>query len=1014
VRIDELKILRGLSSVLGASLLLLVCLVGSLMAQEITGSISGLVSDPSGSAIPNARVSVTAPSLPRGIDVTSDSSGIFTVPQLPAGQYSVAVQATGFTTAKKNEVPVVLGRVTRLDFRMEVGQVTESVVISADAVMVDATSSASAVTVDRTFFDILPKGRSFYDLAAIAPGARPETKSGGVQVDGASGSENTYYIDGMEVTNIQTGVLSDKNRIPVEMVQQMQIKNGVMEAQYGGAMGGVLSAVVRSGTNDFHGQGGMYFYNDSMWARPRPSLRLDPKDEDLMTSEYFQNAQDSFTNFNPVVNIGGPIVKNRLFFFAGYMPRFVNTDRNVNFVDGSKGAFNQKYTQQYTVGKLDYSPASRLRLNGSWIWNPTKSMGVLPSRQGTDDPHSNYGEQGSYSAGQIVAGSVDYLPTNRLVLSFRGGYNRTNNNTNYGIGTATSIYYSNNNAAIPGIPPDLVGAAGWQTFAPGATLYDIYTRKNYNADATYVFSAAGQHSIKGGWQMNELGNNVNTTTYANGYYRYYWNLSYRCITSQCTGQQRGAYGYYRYRFFGTTGNVSSNNQSLFLQDTWRVSKNLTLNLGIRTEREYLPSFASGTSIPSRAIEFSWAQKLSPRIGFAWDPNGDGTQRIYASWGYFYDIMKYELPRGSFGGDQWYDTFFSLDDPNWVKLNQGIPTDPTKIRGRFFEYVNWRIPSNDPNNYTIDPNLKPMKQRMFDIGYERSITSTLVASARYTNRRLIRTIEDVGTLGPAGEVYYIGNPGFGITADPKTWDAGFPVTPKARREYDALELRADKRFSRSYQFAISYTWARQDGNYSGLASSDENGRTSPNVNRYFDLPWVYYTERGNFASGPLATDRRHTLKFFGGYTLNSRVGATTFSPNVFLYSGVPITTEVTAISSVPTAPYGRGDLGRTPVYFNTDFNVMHDFKPVKSNEALRFRIEATIFNLFNNSAVTNYYTTMNHTDYGQLQFAHEADIFKGFNTKQMMAAQELPVDSRYRQATEWQNPRNIRLQFTFFF
>lgn len=984
------------------------------MAQEITGSISGLVTDPSGSAIPNARVSVTAPSLPRGIDVTSDSSGIFTVPQLPAGQYSVAVQATGFTTAKKNEVPVVLGRVTRLDFRMEVGQVTESVVISADAVMVDATSSASAVTVDRTFFDILPKGRSFYDLAAIAPGARPESKSGGVQVDGASGSENTYYIDGMEVTNIQTGVLSDKNRIPVEMVQQMQIKNGVMDAQYGGAMGGVLSAVVRSGTNDFHGQGGMYFYNDSMWARPRPSLRLNPNDEDLMTAEYFQNAQDSFTSFNPVVNIGGPIVKNRLFFFAGYMPRFVNTDRNVNFVDGSKGTFNQKYKQQYTVGKLDYSPASRLRMSGSWIWNPTKSMGVLPSRQGTDDPHSNWGEQGYYSPGQIFAGSVDYLPTNRLVLSFRGGYNRTNNITNYGIGSETSVYYSNSNANIPGIPPDLVGSVGYQTYAPGATLYDIYTRKNYNADATYVFSAAGQHSLKGGWQMNELGNNVNTTSWANGYYRYYWNLSYRCITSQCTGQQRGTYGYYRYRFFGTTGNVTSNNQSLFLQDTWRVSKNLTLNLGIRTEREYLPSFASGTSIPSRAIEFSWAQKLSPRIGFAWDPNGDGTQRIYASWGYFYDIMKYELPRGSFGGDQWYDTFFALDDPNWVKLNQGIPADPRNIRGKFFEYVNWRIPSNDPNNYTIDPNLKPMKQRMFDIGYERSISSTLVASARYTNRRLIRTIEDVGTLGPAGEVYYIGNPGFGITADPKTWDAGFPVTPKARREYDALELRLDKRFSRSYQFAISYTWARQDGNYSGLASSDENGRTSPNVNRYFDLPWVYYTERGNFASGPLATDRRHTLKFFGGYTLNSRMGSTTFSPNIFLYSGVPVTTEVTAISSVPTAPYGRGDQGRTPVYFNTDFNVMHDFKPVKSNEALRFRIEATIFNLFNNSAVTNYFTTMNHTDYGQLQFDHEADIFKGFNTKQMMAAQDLPIDPRYRQASDWQGPRNIRLQFTFFF
>ena len=569
----------------------------------------------------------------------------------------------------------------------------------------------------------------------------------------------------------------------------------------------------------------------------------------------------------------------------------------------------------------------------------------------------------------------------------------------------------------------MVGSTGWQTYAPGATLYDIYTRKNYNADAGYTFNAAGQHTLKGGWQMNQLGNNVNSSTYANGYYRYYWNLSYRCVTSQCNGQQTGTYGYYRYRFLGTTGDVSSNNQAFFLQDTWRVNKHLTLNLGIRTEREYLPSFAVANNIPSHAIEFGWGQKFSPRIGMAWDPLGDGNQRIYASWGHFYDIMKYELPRGSFGGDQWYETYFALDDPNWVRLNKGIPADPRNIRGKFFEYVNWRIPVNDPNKNGIDPSLKPMKQEMFDLGYERSLSASLVASARYTNRRLIRTIEDVGTLGPEGEGYFIANPGFGVTADPKTWAKGIPTTPKAHRQYDALELRVDKRFSRTYQFAISYTWARQYGNYAGLASSDEvtvdsrgngNGRNSPNVNRNFDLPWVYYTEKGTFAEGALATDRTHSLKLFGGYTLNSALGSTTFSPNIFVLSGTPVTTEVTAISSVPTAPYGRGDLGRTPLFFNTDFNVMHDFKPIKSKEQMKFRIEGTVFNLFNNSTITNNFNTMNHVDYGQLQFDNEADIFKGFNAKAMMKAQDLPVDPRYRQANTFQSPRNIRLQFTFFF
>ena len=308
----------------------------------------------------------------------------------------------------------------------------------------------------------------------------------------------------------------------------------------------------------------------------------------------------------------------------------------------------------------------------------------------------------------------------------------------------------------------------------------------------------------------------------------------------------------------------------------------------------------------------------------------------------------------------------------------------------------------------------MKQRMFDIGYEYSLSSSLVAGARYTNRRLVRTIEDVGTLGPEGEIYYIANPGFGITVDPKTWEPGIPVTPKPKRNYDALELRLDKRFSRQYQFAISYTWSRQYGNYAGLASSDENGRTSPNVNRYFDLPWIYYTERGQFAEGRLATDRPHTFKFFGGYSLNSKLGATTLSPNLLLYSGTPLTTEVDVISTVPAAPYGRGNLGRTPVFLNTDFNLMHDFKPFKARENMNLRFELTIFNLFNTNIVTNRSVAMLHPNDGVIGFDHDADVFKGFNTLQLMKEQGIRQAPAYNWANAFQSPRSLRMQLSWIF
>jgi len=379
-------------------------------------------------------------------------------------------------------------------------------------------------------------------------------------------------------------------------------------------------------------------------------------------------------------------------------------------------------------------------------------------------------------------------------------------------------------------------------------------------------------------------------------------------------------------------------------------------------------------------------------------------------------MKYEMPRGSFGGNIYLTYYYALDDPsvfNTLKT-YGYPTDPSKLPGKFFEGVDWRIPSNDPDNNTVDPNLKPMKQRMTDFGYDYSLNPSLVASLRYTNRRLIRTIEDVGTLGPEGEVYYIANPGEGLTVDPKTWDTGFPVTPKAVRKYDALEFRLDKRFSKNYQFAASYTWSRQYGNYAGLASSDEDGRTSPNVNRYFDLPWLGYTEQGKMSEGRLATDRPHTFKFFGGYTLNSLLGATTFAPNISWYSGIPLTSEIDAISTVPVYPYNRGDLGRTPIFHNFDMNVMHDFTPFKNHESMKLRFEFTVFNLFNSGIVTNKYTNMSHDDDLQLHFDNDADIFKGFNARSLMTEQGIRLDPQYNLANSWQSPRSARIQLSFFF
>lgn len=995
----------------------LICASFLAYGQETTGSISGTVTDPSGAGIPGAKVEISGGSLQKPAETVTDNTGGYRVPSVAPGTgYIVSVSANGFRQSKKAEVAIVLGRASRLDFKLEVGAVTESVVVNADTVILDTSSTSSEVNVDKSFFDLMPKARAFDGLVNLAPGARSESKTGGYQVDGASGSENTFFLGGMEVTNIQNGTLSGGARIPVEMIQQVQVKNGVMDAQYGGAMGGVISASIRSGSNQYHGELGFYFNNDVLSARPRTSLRISPLDDNK--AEYFQNPQDAYQTWSPIISFGGPIpgLKDKLYFFSSYSPITTTTDRTVTFTGGSVKPFSSKSTQRYMANKVDYLVSNKLRTSYSWVWSPGFTQGVLPSRGGTDDPNSNWKGFGDYTSNNLISGQIDYIATSKTVVSFRGGYNYTNFTNLYAIPLVTGYYNSVNtvNLNLPGLPSNFRTAAGWVVQPQGATLFNYFPRTNLNADVSHIVNWHGQHSIKGGWQTNRLANGINNNTYPNGYYRFYWNLPYRCTTSQCSGQQVGPYGYYRYRELATLGEASSNNQALFLQDNWRVNKKLTINLGLRTESEFVPAFKSTSGPSSKAIQFDWTQKMSPRVGFAYDLKGDGTNRIYGSFGFFYDIMKYEMPRGSFGGDIWKDYFFSIDDPSVVTKLAGAPATPkTSLPGKFYEVIDYRIPSNDPSNNLVDPNLKPMKQRMFDFGWDHQINSSLLASVRYTNRRLIRTIEDVGVLLNGGENYFIANPGEGLTINPKTWDAGIPVTPKAKRNYDAVEFRLDRRFSAKYQFTASYTWSRLFGNYSGLASSDENGRTSPNVNRYFDLPWLGYTQKGQFSEGRLATDRPHTLKFFGQYTHTSKLGLTTLAPNFVVYSGTPLTTEGSVLG-VPMYFYGRGDLGRTPIFSNTDINLVHQFVPFKSKETIKMKLEFSVFNLFNSSTITNRSTNLVNPNDGIIQFDSEPAIFKGFDVNALMKTQELRRDPQYGLASAFQAPRSARVRFSFTF
>lgn len=285
-----------------------VLFVSLLNAQERVGTVEGNVVDGSGAAIAGASVELKGAAFDRTL--LTNTSGAYWIGAVPPGIYSLSITAKGFSKYVANNLSVSIGRVTSLNTKMELGQVSESVSVNADSIQIDTQTNVVTTNISSDVYDKLPKGRSFDSLLAMAPGTRLETKGGGYSVDGASGSENVYVIDGLEVTHIQTGVLDRQNRVPIEWIAETQLKSSGIDAQFGGAVGGVVSATTRSGSNQIHGQVSLYLTSDVLNAGPRPSLRLNPNNDDI--GDYFANTRDGYRGLNPGFRIGGPILKNRL------------------------------------------------------------------------------------------------------------------------------------------------------------------------------------------------------------------------------------------------------------------------------------------------------------------------------------------------------------------------------------------------------------------------------------------------------------------------------------------------------------------------------------------------------------------------------------------------------------------------------------------------------------------------------------------------------------------------------
>jgi len=1011
-------------------------LVANIFAQETTGGLQGTVKDPSGAVVPKAQVVLTGTSMVGEKNLDADSAGYYRFANLPPGTYTITVKAAGFSELKREGVVVEVGHLPTLDLTLAVGAAGTVVEVTGLAPVIDVTTNTNQtnVTADELAND--PHGYSFQSVIQMAPMARNEplggaggqtmggsggappgsTNSGsfnGYMIGGSADSESTYLVEGQDTENISMGY-SNAN-VPFEFIQEVNITTSGIEAEHGGALGGVVNVIMKKGSNAYHGSVFATYESNPMDGSPNSVIRYDPYntfntglDNNI---QLYQPQQDHFRIAQPGVDLGGPILKDRVWFFVGFAPYFTSDSRNVNYNpsicsnpsfpgfgcgNASVGSefFNQDVEQYFGSARLDATVTQKIRVFGSWLTQDARLTGTLPTagpasivggiNEGGDPIPSTAGSLINlavlapppihgigYAAPNMTANfGGDITITPKIISTTRFGYFFSNYH-DFGYPTnGVDVVWGASGSGVNGLnglplPTGLQQGAGTATISSYDSTYTKFdASKHYQVDEDVAFFKSGwlgTHNFKFGYQYNRMTNVISqngnvpiTTLYpGSGYSPFTTTGIANCgpLTTEW-GKCGGEYGYATIVDFATVLNQPAvdNNHALFAQDAWTIGHGLTLNLGIRVEKESLPVppgvIPTGLKPPT-AINFSWSDKIEPRLGAAWGPRS-GKMKIFGSYGVTNDVMKLLLAQSSFGA-QAFETCvyplgpdssgaFTTSDITTTFVNDracpnGTTTTPANFTGGVTppSLTDSKTGTQLIENYNlrpwepVAPGVKPYRQHEFVAGWDYQIQRDWAFEARYDRRRLDHVIEDASLWDTTWtEIYSVVNPGQGVnktlngyanflnslgpafgnplevfnapTASvPFGTCSGCPNNPTAIRDYDGVELRLTKSTSKGWAGMFSYTWSRLWGNYAGLTTTDQidggvTGRASPNTTRSFDEPFYYFNYKGQSNAGPLPTDRPNTFKGNAYYTLPWKGMTTTFGLFQVAYQGSPLSTS----------------------------------------------------------------------------------------------------------------------------
>ena len=627
------------------------------------GRIVGKVADDQGNALPGVTVEALSPRLVGKAATVSDDGGNFRLLALPSGTYEVTFSLQGFRTLVRKDIILQLSQTIVINVTLTQAAIEEQVTVVGQSPLIDVKITVKGMTMTKEMFMSLPRSRNFDGLLSTVPGVQYDNVGGGLLVDGATGTENMWYMDGADVTQPHIGTRAQS--AVMELVEEVKVTASGYNAEFGGSMGGVVNVITRSGGNSFHGDIVGYYENNNklFQGKARDYGRWNPYDDEKW--EYVNNDdlyfnggsdRDPYTRYEGVFSLGGFILKDRLWFFGSFNPQYSDQKAMRGFDPSHASVRDQEFHVKNHVWngqfKLTVAPLAGMRISASFVNNFSKYRGELPSITGTSAPPPPAGFYDWNKAGfdypnYSGAALLDYSISNSVLLSLRGGY-AMSNTQNQQVKAPGSTYYFGYSAYIyqndPFFKanPSLLHYAGWSNWqtsnaARRATLRYKLEKFSGNADLTFYVNLGGEHAWKAGVQLIRDQEDVATVA-EHPMVNINWGRGYYGLAS---GEPvMGKYGNYQIRGswtseYGYFWKIHRNSWSLYLQDSWTINGRLTINAGVRTESEYIPAFTpdlSAEGASAKPIKFGFGDKLAPRFGLVYDVFGDSSLKEFGSFG----------------------------------------------------------------------------------------------------------------------------------------------------------------------------------------------------------------------------------------------------------------------------------------------------------------------------------------------------------------------------------------------